>query len=514
MNHLRHIVCLLLIFAFVLPSTNAQAFHLSGAGRLAVAQEGTCNCAKLPDKVDKNEIWIDASTGKVTGRSQFSLQDKVKVIVYNLNPFYYSYELEINSEKISEQALNPFLTFLGKPVIETLPAATQSFSLSLPVGDPNCPGGNVVKSKLTSIEADISEALKIRSALNNDIDVVLQKYKDEKSKFDAAWKKLQDIAAQCEDLCTTSNTLLEGLSAALKNLTKKELDDLQKALNTLSENSQSALDETKKIRDTYSVCANLTEVKNPLEKAEPLAKGLQSYAQEFAKTLQSLVTFRQGFEQLQDKVKKVRKPSAPFQMEKWVGGFESSMKTTIKLKRKPVEDKGEEETRVTHEIKHGDAPFFTLSGGVVFSTLVRRDFGKIQGFARDRNGVLVPGQTTPTNIIDLKEESNTRISPLVMLSGRIWPIRTANWLHADGVHFSFAVTAKNDGQNTNIEYLIGPSVSFLERQLFLTCGGYAGKQQKLAGGLYIGQAVAESTAITIQNNYRWSFGAAVTYKIK
>jgi hypothetical protein len=84
----------------------------------------------------------------------------------------------------------------------------------------------------------------------------------------------------------------------------------------------------------------------------------------------------------------------------------------------------------------------------------------------------------------------------------------------DGVYMSLGITAKNDNKGTDVEFLLGPSVSMFDRNMFFTVGGYAGKQQKLTGGLFEGFAVPTSVdELPIQKNYRWHLGFAVSYRL-
>jgi hypothetical protein len=196
-----------------------------------------------------------------------------------------------------------------------------------------------------------------------------------------------------------------------------------------------------------------------------------------------------------------------------IGGYSVTTLAKLKLTRKRLKQDEKPTELAKADIKFGNGPFFSLSGGIVISTLSRQEFQRVQGFARNKDGspVLVDGQETLTSIVGLKDDSDTRILPLVMLNGRLFggsgPL--------DGVHASLGVTAKNDNKGTDVEFLLGPSFSFLDRQLFFTLGGYAGKRQELAGDLFLGASVPKDLAeIPVRKNYKWNFGFAVTYKIK
>jgi len=107
-------------------------------------------------------------------------------------------------------------------------------------------------------------------------------------------------------------------------------------------------------------------------------------------------------------------------------------------------------------------------------------------------GALQPSDL-PNNLMSLigtKERSSSRVMPIALLHARV-----TEWnSFIDGLHLSLGVTAKNDKQGTDVEYLLGPSLSMLEHRLFLTVGSYAGKKQALEGNLYPGAAVPSSLA--------------------
>ena len=123
---------------------------------------------------------------------------------------------------------------------------------------------------------------------------------------------------------------------------------------------------------------------------------------------------------------------------------------------------------------------------------------------------LLNGQQT--TIIGREESSNTRILPILMLHGRLaegkGPI--------SGFHFSLGVTAKPNDTATNVEFLIGPSISFIEERLFFTFGGYAGRQKQLEGNLVLGQELPKEFTddIPTSTHLVWKPGFALTYKFK
>jgi hypothetical protein len=157
------------------------------------------------------------------------------------------------------------------------------------------------------------------------------------------------------------------------------------------------------------------------------------------------------------------------------------------------------------------APRFALSGGVGYTKLERQEIKPVIGFAHDREGQLISGQTDPTTIIGVTARSRQRLTPLLMLSTRLTPFKDNN------LFFSLGITGKKTDAGTDIEYLIGPSLNFLDRKIFLTYGLYGGKVQRLGGDLFTGLKIPSDTSadkLPIVNEFHWKSGWALTYKIK
>ena len=58
--------------------------------------------------------------------------------------------------------------------------------------------------------------------------------------------------------------------------------------------------------------------------------------------------------------------------------------------------------------------------------------------------------------------------------------------------------------------MVGPSFNF--KNMFFTFGGYAGKQQRLAGDLFLGARLTDSD-VPVINSYTWKPGFSFTYRI-
>ena len=151
-------------------------------------------------------------------------------------------------------------------------------------------------------------------------------------------------------------------------------------------------------------------------------------------------------------------------------------------------------------------PRFTISAGMAYSSLRQQTFQPIIGFARDRDGELTNGETF-TSVVGFNENSDSRFLPMALLNTRI----KSN--DQFGLHFSLGITAKRTDEKTDVEYLIGPSFSFMRNQIMFTAGAYAGKQQKIAGDLFVNAPLSSGLSLTTQKEYHIKPGIAFSYRL-
>ena len=81
--------------------------------------------------------------------------------------------------------------------------------------------------------------------------------------------------------------------------------------------------------------------------------------------------------------------------------------------------------------------------------------------------------------------------------------------------FTLGVTAKHDN-NVDIEYLVGPSVSFLNDRALFTFGAYGGLSQNLVDNVRVGDALPASLGSDItfyRKSLNWKPGFSFSYSI-
>lgn len=535
MKGIQRIISLGLIVALSVASINAQTLSFTGNHKLvnpskqpATAEDQCSFCVEAKNPSNPKEVIIDARDGSAYGKTRFSIRDKVKIIVTNKNPFLYETDISIKDQPVSEAAIfGAIFTLLGGPIpdvvkaLEKVPSGssgTAPTSLVLPPpvtcpgampGDPpNAAKADELKFLLNALKADNQIAFDLSEVIHQRLENLKTEHQKVKTQFDAHKSKLVSPAATCHSLCETAQSLLGILEGGVVKVS--DLDSILSQIEELQRSAQALKDRVKYIRTKYADCTLNTENQEILGKTPVFADGLLVAAEKNTKAQQAIRDDLAAFGKLKAAAVKTKDRNT-LQETFEVGPFDSTTEITIELKRKLSGSSDALKTYATIKLKFGEAPFFTISGGLAFSTLDKPEYGKVLGFVRDDKGNLLPNQTVPVMVVGLTEQADMRLSPIVMLNGRIYSPKNT-WI--DGIHISLGITAKNTATTTNAEFLLGPSFSFLERNMFLTLGGYVGKQSKLSGDLYPGRAVTDTQTITVQSNYRWNFGAAITYKIK
>lgn len=159
-----------------------------------------------------------------------------------------------------------------------------------------------------------------------------------------------------------------------------------------------------------------------------------------------------------------------------------------------------------NEVVQIGRPKFKLSGGLVYSPLPRRTFKKVSGFALDAQGN--PIGNSEATVVGFEENSPRRLLPMLFLNSRLLDYESGS------LYFSFGITGKKDN-NVDLEYLIGPSVSFLNDRALFTFGAYGGMTQNLVSDVRIGQAIPDAlgNAEFFRKSLTWKPGFSFSYSL-
>lgn len=149
-------------------------------------------------------------------------------------------------------------------------------------------------------------------------------------------------------------------------------------------------------------------------------------------------------------------------------------------------------------------PRFMLSGGMVYSPLPRRTFKPVKGFVLDAQGN--PTGNGDATVVGFDQNSSRRLFPMLFLNSRVLDYEKGS------LFFSLGITGKHD-DNIDLEYLVGPSVSFLNDRALFTFGAYGGLTQNLVSDVQIGAALPDSLgdAKFFRKTLTWKPGFSFSY---
>jgi hypothetical protein len=152
----------------------------------------------------------------------------------------------------------------------------------------------------------------------------------------------------------------------------------------------------------------------------------------------------------------------------------------------------------------------SVSAGFGFSNVDEREFVFVPS---TKTVTGANGQTSEVVIsrFGFKNRSSFRTLPVLLLNTRIWEPNDTFALH---VSTGAAVDVKTGQGGTDLEYIVGPSISFW-RSLFVTPGLHIGRVPKLVGGFQLDQEVPTGISEPpIEKAWKKGFVTTFTYKIR
>lgn len=151
----------------------------------------------------------------------------------------------------------------------------------------------------------------------------------------------------------------------------------------------------------------------------------------------------------------------------------------------------------------------SISGGFAMSRIDEREFV----FVPSTKTVTENGQETEKviNRFGFKNNSSFRMLPVLLLNTRLH-----EWNDTYALHMSAgaAVDIKTGEAGTDVEFLVGPSLSF-KRSMFITGGVHFGRVPKLAGGFEVGAEVPDGIdQPPVEKAWKPGFVLGITFKLK
>lgn len=479
---------------------------------LAFAQAAPCMVA--PPAAGIERIRIDARNGQVLeGEPRYKRTSRVEVVLENKNPFRFTYTLDATEVKIGEPGLAAFLPFIAPFTLDAAPAtpaggetppsnnaadAAEAAALAQ-----KCPVAAALRERHEELRTDREQLDTALATAASNLKVLSDAYTNAKITLDNA-------TATCQSLHSTATAIL----ARLNTLSGIDLDALTKAIDELEDKAETQTAELRAYRTRKDARADCPSISAPdlaamADRAELLSDAV---IDKLRANIAKLQTSKQTLETARASIKTILDAGAlPFTQVLLLGPYDDATRVTLKLDRKENKADAQVATLSQTKIDFGGPAFFTLGGGLAASSINRVQYERVQGFAVDPETNEVGDELT--NIVGEKENSSARVTPLLILHGRLGQFSPGGFPFS--VQASLGVSAKVDNLGVDVEYLAGPSFGFLDNQLFVTVGAYGGRVQELQGGLKVGHAVPEElTEIPVRKDLVWRLGFAVTYKLR
>jgi hypothetical protein len=459
------------------------------------AQPSPCTLPAAVKGVSR--ITIDARNGQVDGSKHFRRTQNTEVVIIHKNPFRYAYRVDVKEERIAEPGLAAFLPFVAPIQLPEIPKPAPTPASGADIAD--------VCSELTSLKARDEQLGSNREQITTNLSTAETAIKTVTDQYNIAKKTLESP----DEVCVTLFTTATDIEATLRPFSKAvDLSAIEKDINQIEKDATKQLEELIEFKRGKPNCLSADLFARMKERAELYSTTVP------AKMREALAKLKQSKQTLDTALKDIQavlaKGTLAFTQIISIGEYDEATTVTVNVDRKDKVTAGAEfEDVAAPKLSFGGPAWFTLAGGAAGSAIDRAQFVRVQGFAQKSDGTL---ETDLSTLVGEKENSSSRITPIVMLHGRIYDARA--FLPAT-FQLSFGLSAKNDNLGTDIEYLFGPSIGLLDNKLFFTAGLYGGRTQRLQGNLKVGTKVPASlTEIPVRKDLEWKAGFAVTYKIK
>lgn len=469
---------------------------------------------------------VDVRSMNQYSESRFKAQDKVQIILENMNPFLFEYRVIIKEELVAEPGLKAFLAWIPisleeeeKPV-ELMPEEVTEVRRKDALPACNKAIETVWEGFKETIEKNHELLYKKLTNTINSYNSIKQKNDDMKAIINKNRSYLESEMAECQILVTTAQNLKEKLKSGISNIEDeaKIFEEVRIALKIYLEIQKLKFKElresVKQSEDVQKQCKS-NEIKEIVkikiliykERVELYENKLKTLNEDYKKVNDIIDNYKNLLNSLEETLDR----SDNFTKSYSIGPYGEPTNVTVKIERKKlIEKEVPFEPLMTAKLNFGGRARFALAAGVSFSTLDNITYKRVWGFELDRNGQPVEPENF-TTVVGMEEDSSNRSFALLMLHTRVlsWEKRYPGTLH-----ISLGLTGRT-GSDKALEYIWGVSLGLVEERFFLTLGLHYGQLQELEGSMYIGAPVPnEVNDITVKNKWKWAGAITLTYRIK
>jgi len=509
-----------------------------------------------------HDLTIDAVEGTVSKLARFKRGDVVRIVVTNLNPFLFSYDVQI---------ADPDTVFEAKPATFFL-MAFKPLGFALPDGPGGATGPSVANIlSVAALDADLRKKLenagcaaavppKKRTAAERAFAVSLAALEAtqqgfvplvshsstllrEAMKIDGAYAStvghLHDASLAAAAIRDVSESAAGQLLTHAVNLRSLAFD-LELGLPTYAARIREGLNAARANDTTFAGCKGfaaltkawtdddeaaglLARMLPTLDQRRVTVLGVQSILARAAtdRGLYYYVAMVKRYDRPTDvSVSLLRTPTPPLLVD--LAGLSpigssradedgddgpSGDPKPAGNDKSGVTEKGAvaSERFVTTRVRFGGRPRLTIGAGVMIGLVPNTEFVATHRLAS------VPGQMprdTSILVIGRGDASSFRVVPAVTLSMLTLPFRDSDF---GGLAVTLGTGLRTQGNGTSLDYFLGLGLTFLEARCTLIGGLYTGQQQQLRGH-YLGEVIPTEDVPTETRNVL-SGGFGLSFRI-
>lgn len=452
-------------------------------------------------QAEPNTVRIDAETGRFHPEDDvyYPLGTQVTLVFYNRNPFRYSYEYVITETNLEADVIKDGLKLLGFPKPDDQ-AEPQGAPPPAPE-DAKCKQGG----KLQEACKAEKEAGRMFQSARNELSNAKNKYAKAKARVDAFERKAggkmdsrlcQDLTADLPARISDLKVLVETSNKAKAILSKIEVaehhrNQAEKLRLQVDCSRHAQSDDCSKLSDAQAIkkCKETNEankkdcetdklnIENGLKNLKSNLAPLSSEANQWKQETSAAAA---AYNTLLGRYKEIEESNNAFVDRRNLARRRSPTRYKITIQPTHLAD-----TSKTDEISVGEIDIgksrFSISAGLGISFVTDREFGR-------QSGLVATGENTQSvsDVFAVTSESSEDVGFVFQLNGRLGGGK--KW----GFHWSLGSGAGISGQeDSELSFFTGPSVSFIDDQLFFTFAYHERTTKELGNGFAVDQPIPE-----------------------
>lgn len=451
------------------------------------------------------DFYIDARTGQTLGAQRFRLDQTVRVVVHDINPFLYNYRLSVDRARIAEASpVEFFNAALGLKL--TVPSTGEK-SLIIP-GTPKTRASCRVSKqagRLTEQLVVMDSVLRTRDAAINAKIVSLQREAATADKAIQAALRVVFDATQDAMAVHASAGAVDSAVVALDTVYLEKGNEI----DSLSTDFEAGVGTFGALRKKgLADFPDCTDLKNLVAEMErQLAKDTlfqHSAREQIGNSRDRIAAMRAVFEpavtdplrfyqtytlpprrqptEAEVIVARRALPRVPPSVIARTGrtaegsATDSAPKAQSASALTPAETPFD--TIARHRLVFGDDSHFTAAAGLVWGQIAERDYRTLVEI-RPAGGGFADTITT----VGYEKNTPGQTAPMLTLNTRVANLERRGWL-VDGAHLVLGIGVAAT-LPTEPKFLLGTALSFFGERVFLNGGAMIGRTERLADGVSI-----------------------------